>query len=79
METDSRNKADNINLVDKSKKVFVRIQLSDNRKYWEKWISKNKKEWELSSKLKSLEEVLKSQQDVIDSNYNNFFNFLVKK
>lgn len=79
METDNRNKADNINLVDKSKKVFVRIQLSDNRKYWEKWISKNKKDWELSAKLKSLEEVLKSQQDVIDSNYNNLFNFLIKK
>lgn len=79
METDSRNKADNINLVDKSKKVFVRIQLSNNRKYWEKWISKDKKDWELSGKLKSLEEVLKSQQDVIDSNYNNFFNFLIRK
>lgn len=79
METDSRNKADNINLVDKSKKVFVRIQLSDNRKYWEKWISKNKKDWELDSKLKSLEDVLKSQQDVIDSNYNNLFNLLVRK
>lgn len=79
METDSRNKADNINLVDKSKKVFVRIQLSDNRKYWEKWISKNKKDWELDGKLKSLEDVLKSQQDVIDSNYNNLFNLLVRK
>lgn len=79
METDSRNKADNINLVDKSKKVFVRIQLSNNRKYWEKWISKDKKDWELDGKLKSLEDVLKSQQDVIDSNYNNFFNFLIRK
>jgi hypothetical protein len=79
METDSRNKADNINLVDKSKKVFVRIQLSNNRKYWEKWISKDKKDWELDGKLKSLEDVLKSQQDVIDSNYNNLFNLLVRK
>jgi hypothetical protein len=71
--------ADSINLVDKSKKVFVKIKLSENRKYWERWTSTNKKNWELSGKINSLEEVLKSQQELIDNNYKNLFDVIVKK
>jgi len=71
--------ADSINLVDKSKKMFVKIKLSDNRKFWEKWTSTNKKNWELTTKMKSLEEVLKSQQELIDSNYKNLFDVITKK
>ena len=71
--------ADSINLVDKSKKVFVKIKLSENRKYWERWTSTNKKNWELSGKIDSLEEVLKSQQELIDNNYKNLFDVISKK
>lgn len=71
--------ADSINLVDKSKKMFVKIKLSDNRKFWEKWTSTNKKNWELTTKMKSLEEVLKSQQELIDRNYKNLFDVITKK
>jgi hypothetical protein len=71
--------ADSINLVDKSKKVFVKIKLSENRKYWERWTSTNKKNWELTGKINSLEEVLKSQQELIDNNYKNLFDVIVKK
>ena len=71
--------ADSINLVDKSKKVFVKIKLSENRKYWERWTSTNKKKWELTEKIKSLEAVLKSQQELIDSNYKNLFDVITKK
>jgi hypothetical protein len=71
--------ADSINLIDKSKKMFVRIKLSDDRKHWEKWTSTNKKNWELSGKLKSLEDVLKSQQELIDGNYKNLFDLITKK
>ncbi len=71
--------ADSINLVDKSKKVFVKIKLSENRKYWERWTSTNKKNWELTGKINSLEGVLKSQQELIDNNYKNLFDVIVKK
>lgn len=71
--------ADSINLVDKAKRMYVRIKLSDNRKYWERWTSSNKKDWELSGKMKTLEDVLKSQQDLIDSNYKNLFEMITKK
>ena len=71
--------ADSINLVDKAKKMFVKIKLSDNRKHWERWVSHNKKEWELQDKIKSLEDVLKSQQELIDNNYKNLFNVITKK
>lgn len=80
MEADSKKgKADIINLIDKSKKMYVRIKLSDNRKYWERWVSLNKRKWEMDSKLKSLEDVLKSQQDIIDNNYKNFYDMLKTK
>ena len=71
--------ADSINLVDKSKKMYVRIKLSEDRKYWERWVSSDKRSWELSSKLKSLTQVLESQQELIDNNYKNLFNVILKK
>lgn len=71
--------ADSINLVDKSNKMFVRIKLSDDRKHWERWTSTNKRKWELSEKMKSLEDVLKSQQELIDNNYKNLFDVITKK
>ena len=80
MEADSKKtKADMINLIDKSKKMHVKIKLSDDRKYWERWISFNKRKWEMDSKLKTLEEVLKSQQDIIDNNYRSFYDLVTTK
>jgi len=76
----TKGKADVISMVDKAKKMFVRIKLSDNRKYWERWVSfNNKKKWELNGKMKSLDEVLKSQQEIIDKNYKNFYDLVTKK
>lgn len=71
--------ADSINLVDKTKKMYVRIKLSENRKYWERWVSSDKKTWELSGRLKTLTEVLESQQELIDNNYKNLFNVITRK
>jgi len=71
--------ADSINLIDKTKNMFVKIKLSDNRKYWERWVSHNKRKWELQDKMKSLEDVLKTQQQLIDENYKNLFNVITKK
>jgi hypothetical protein len=70
---------DSINLVDMSKKVFVKIKMSKDSKYWEKWTSTNKLDWELSDRIETLEEVLKSQQELIDNNYKNLFDVIVKK
>jgi hypothetical protein len=71
--------ADSIELVDKTKGMYVKIKLSDNRKYWERWTSHNKRKWELTEKITSLEGVLKSQQELIDNNYKNLFGLLTKK
>jgi tRNA G10 N-methylase Trm11 len=71
--------ADSINLVDKTKKMYVRIKLSENRKYWERWVSSDKKTWELSGRLKTLTEVLESQQELIDNNYKNLFDVITRK
>lgn len=73
METDS------INLIDKTKEMFVNIKLSKDGKYWERWVSFDKKKWVLENKLKSFDEVLKSQQDLINKNYVNLFNVITKK
>jgi hypothetical protein len=71
--------ADSIELVDKTNGMYVKIKLSNNRKYWERWTSHNKRKWELTEKISSLEEVLKSQQDLIDNNYKNLFELMTKK
>jgi hypothetical protein len=71
--------ADSINLVDKSENIYVRIKLSNNRKHWERWVSKDKRKWLLSEKMGTLEDVLKSQQELINRNYKNFFDVVTKK
>jgi hypothetical protein len=65
--------ADTLKMVDHKNKLRVRIQLSDNRKYWEKWVSKNNGKWEFLNKVSTLDGVLKSQQEIIDNNYKNLF------
>jgi len=60
-------------MFDHSTKLYSKIQLSDNKKYYEKYVSRDKKNWELISKLKSFDEVLSTQQELIDNNYKNLF------
>jgi len=71
--------ADTLKMVDHKNKLRVRIQLSDNRKYWEKWVSKNNGKWEFLNKVSTLDGVLKSQQEIIDNNYNNLFEMVMSK
>lgn len=68
-----------VNMVDMTKKLFVRIKFNKTKNIWEKFVSKDKKNWELAGKLESLEEVFKSQQEIVDSNYQNLFNLITKK
>jgi hypothetical protein len=51
--------------------------LSDNKKYYEKYVSRDKKNWELISKLESFDEVLSTQQELIDNNYKNLFKKII--
>lgn len=74
-----RSKADVLNIFDRSKNIRVRIVLSENRRHWEKWISNSNGKWELLGKVKTLDEVIKSQQDIIDNNYKNLFSIITKK
>jgi hypothetical protein len=71
--------ADTLKLIDHKNKLRVKIQLSDNRKYWEKWVSKNNGKWEFLNKVSSLDGVLKSQQEIIDNNYKNLFEMVMTK
>ena len=67
------SKSQTLRMFDHSTKLYSKIQLSDNKKYYEKYVSRDKKNWELVSKLKSFDEVLSTQQELIDNNYKNLF------
>ena len=72
-------KEETLNLFDRVKKLYFRVQLSDNKKYWERWVSRSKRKWVLDKTRMTLDEVMKSQQDIIDNNYRNLFNVVTKK
>lgn len=68
-----------LRMFDHSTKLYIRVCLSDNKKYYEKWVSNNKKDWRLVDKLKSFDEVMSIQQNLIDNNYMNLFNKISNK
>jgi hypothetical protein len=60
-------------MFDHSTKLYTRICLSENKEYYEKWVSKNGRDWELKDTMNSLDEVMSIQQELIDNNYKNLF------
>lgn len=70
---------DLIKMFDRDKKIYVRIKMNPTNKKWERWVSKTKKKWEMTHNSLSLSEVIKFQEDVVSSNYKNFYKFLFKK
>ena len=60
-------------LYDHSTKMFVQVRLSQDKRYYEKWTSKDKKTWEVSGIYKSIEEVIKAKEELINHNYQNLF------
>jgi hypothetical protein len=62
-----------LRMFDHSTKLYVRVQLSEDKKYYEEWVSKNGRDWELKDTMKSLDEVMSIQQELIDNNYKNLF------
>lgn len=72
-------KDETLNLFDRVKKLYVRVQLSDNKKYWERWVSRSKRKWVLDKTRMTLDDAMSSQQDIINNNYRNLFNIVTKK
>jgi hypothetical protein len=63
-----------LRMFDHSTKLYVRVQLSENKEYYEKWVSKNGRDWKLDDTMDSLDEVMSIQQELIDNNYKNLLN-----
>lgn len=68
-----------IGLFDRTEKIYVRIKMNPTKKTWERWVSKTKKTWEMTHDSLSLAEVIKFQEDVVSSNYKNFYKFIFRK
>lgn len=66
-----------LRMFDHSTKLYVKIQLSDNKKYYEKWVSKTKRNWELVDTFKTFDQVMLAQQQLIDNNYKNLFTKII--
>lgn len=62
-----------LRMFDHSTKLYVRVQLSENKEYYEKWVSKNKRNWKLVDTMKSLDQVMSTQQELINNNYKSLF------
>lgn len=73
-----KTKIDNGNrtLYDRTNKMYVKVQLSQDKSCYEKWVSKNKRKWTLSQTYSSIDEVMMAQQNLIDNNYRNLFNVI---
>lgn len=71
------SKNQTLRMFDHSTKLYFKIQLSANKNYYEKYVSSDKKNWELMGKLNSFEEVMTTQQELIDNNYKNLFRKLI--
>ena len=73
------SKSQTLRMFDHSTKLYTKIQLSNNKKYYEKYVSRDKKNWEMISKLKSFDDVLSTQQELIDNNYKNLFRKIISR
>jgi hypothetical protein len=73
------SKEDPIRMFDRVNKLYVKIKLSQDKKHWERWISKTKRKWEMTHSSLSLPDVLKFQEEVVRNNYKNFYNLIFKK
>ncbi len=74
-----KNENNPINLFDRVEKIYVRFKLSENKDKWERWVSKTKKDWTMTHEALTLKEVLQFQEQVINDNFRNFFNMIIKK
>jgi hypothetical protein len=73
------NEGGHINLFDRAEKIYVRFKLSENKDTWERWASKTKKNWVKTHQALTLEEVVTFQEEIVNDNFKNFFNIIMKK
>lgn len=72
-------KKENLTMFDHDKSIYVRIKKSDDGKFWERWVSTTKKKWTLDRTFKNFKDALKTQDEIINSNYLNFYKMIMKK
>lgn len=73
------NKEEVLTMFDKTNKLYFKIKLSDNKKFWEMWKSKSKRKWDKVKSLKSLDDVFKTKSEIIDNNYRNLLKMITTK
>jgi len=72
-------KKENTTMFDHNKKLYVKIKKSDDGKYWERWVSLTKRKWTIDKAFKNFTDALKTQTEIINSNYMNLFKIIMKK
>jgi hypothetical protein len=66
-----------INMFDHALNQYVRIKRT--AKGWERWVSKSKKHWKMTHKAKSMDDVLRFKEEVVNNNYRNLYGLILKK
>lgn len=73
------NTTEEMTLLDRGKKIYTKIKLTADRKFWEVFVSSTKRNWRKTETGLTLDEVMKKKGEVIDSNYKNLFNIITEK
>ena len=68
-----------LTMFDHSNKIYFKVKLSDNKKYWEMWKSKSKRKWDKIKTFRRLEDVFRTQTEIIENNYRNLFKMITDK
>jgi hypothetical protein len=61
-----------LNMFDRKEKLFVKIQLNRQEKFicWQRFVSKDRRNWINWNKYLSLKDVMQVRQQIIDNNNN---------
>lgn len=77
--TTKLSKGETLRMFDHTTKLYTRVKLSDNKKYYEKWVSTDGENWELDKRLHSFDQVMLTQQELINNNFKNLFKKIISK
>lgn len=67
----------NLNLTDKGAKKHIRLYATQDG--WERWESKDKRNWTKTHENLTLDNVLKEKMEVQKKNYFNLFKLITRK
>lgn len=68
-----------ISLFDHTNKIYVRFRKCSNGIGWQRWVSKSKRKWTLMETFNTMEEALRHKEEIVNNNYRNLYNLIVKK